>query len=165
LPEHFTTASGSWALGVAGSERGLLQQGHSPAFNVVLIDDTQYDDVDITVRVKAIQGQIDRGGGPVWRAKDGRNYYVVRWNPLEDNVRVYKVVEGMRTQLDGASVKAGADARVLHVTMVGSKIECALDGEVLLRVEDTTLPDAGKIGLWTKADARTLFSDLVVKRP
>ncbi len=165
LPAHFTSASGSWALGTAGGEHGLVQQGRSPAFNVLLIDDTNEADVDISVRVKAIEGEIDRGGGPLWRAKDGRNYYVVRWNPLEDNYRVYKVVDGMRTQLGGAAAKAGAAARILHVRMVGSKIECALDGEVLLRVEDATFPEAGKIGLWTKADARTLFSDLALKRP
>jgi prepilin-type processing-associated H-X9-DG protein len=33
----------------------------------------------------------------IWRAKDARNDYIARYNPLEDNVRVYKVEGGERT--------------------------------------------------------------------
>ena len=36
---------------------------------------------------------MDQGGGPVWRYQDANNYYIARMNPLEDNYRVYKVVE------------------------------------------------------------------------
>ncbi len=164
LPAGFTPAGGRWGLAARG---GLLQsaQNERPVFNVVLIDDTNYADVDIVVRVEAVDGEIDRGGGPLWRAQDADNYYVARWNPLEDNYRVYKVVDGVRTQLGGAATEPGAAARTLHVRMVGSVIECSLDDEPLLRVEDTTFPAAGKVGLWAKADARTLFRDLEVGSP
>lgn len=47
--------------------------------------------------------------------------------------------------------------------MVGPKIECYVDGKKLLDVEDRTFTEAGKIGLWTKADAATMFDDLAVK--
>jgi hypothetical protein len=32
-----------------------------------------------------------------------------------------------------------------------------LDGQKHLEVEDATFPDAGKIGLWSKADAQSYF--------
>ena len=38
----------------------------------------------------------------VWRAKDKKNYYICRYNPLEDNFRVYKVVDGERTMFKNA---------------------------------------------------------------
>jgi hypothetical protein len=34
------------------------------------------------------------------------------------------------------------------------------DGQQLFEVEDTTIAQAGMIGLWTKADSVTLFDDL-----
>jgi hypothetical protein len=42
-------------------------------------------------------------------------------------------------------------------------VECFLDGKKLLEADDTTFPQAGKIGLWTKADAQTNFDDLTLK--
>ncbi len=33
---------------------------------------------------------------------------------------------------------------------------------MLLEATDTTLPQAGKIGLWTKADAQTMFADMQI---
>jgi len=40
------------------------------------------------------------------RAKDADNYYIARWNPLEENLRVYFVKDGKQTQLASAKVKA-----------------------------------------------------------
>ena len=45
------------------------------------------------------EGELDQGGGVVWLYQDANNYYITRYNPLEDNFRVYKVVGGKRTQL------------------------------------------------------------------
>jgi hypothetical protein len=50
----------------------------------------------------------------------------------------------------------------MRVTMAGNKITCYLDGQKHLEVEDATFPDAGKIGLWSKADAQSYFDDLTV---
>ncbi len=69
-------------------------------------------------------------------------------------------MDGVRIQLASAETKPGASTRLLTIRMTGSTIECSLDGEALLLVKDTTFADAGKIGLWAKADARTLFTDL-----
>jgi len=85
-------------------------------------------------------------------------------NPLEDNYRVYKVVAGKRIQLgtkEGLKVPEG-EWHTLKIKMVGDHIECFLDGKKLLDVRDDTIPKAGQVGLWTKADAQTSFDDFVV---
>ncbi len=121
--------------------------------------------MDLTVRFHAIAGKFDQGGGLVWRAKDGRNYYIARYNPLEDNFRVYTVVDGQRTQLQNADIPRSDGWHTLRVTMRGDHIQCFYDGKKSLDVHDTTFTKPGHIGLWTKADARTRFDDLTFRRP
>jgi hypothetical protein len=132
-------------------------------FNVLLADGAGRD-VELSVALRAQQGEIDQGGGLVWRAQDGASYYIARWNPLESNVRAYKVVAGKRQQLASADVELDPRAwHTLAVRMRGELIECELDGRQLLEARDATFAGAGRVGLWTKADARTLFDDLVLK--
>ena len=112
--------------------------------------------------MRAVAGEVDRGGGVVWRAKDAKNYYIARYNPLEDNFRVYKVVDGKRTMFKSAKTPGDEKWHTLRVTMVGSKITCYLDGQKHLETEDATFPLAGRIGLWSKADAQSYFDELIV---
>ena len=98
---------------------------------------------------------------PVWRYADARNYYVARMNPLENNLRLYKVVEGRRTQLatkENLKAKAGT-WHTLQIHMNNFKMKVSLDGEELIDATDKAFPQAGKVGLWTKSDARTYFDD------
>ncbi len=135
--------------------------GHT--FNVALADGTSIQNLDLSVAVRAVSGEEDQGGGPVWRAVDASSYYIARWNPLEKNFRVYFVKNGRRKQL--ASAPATDDISVWHtirVVAVGTHVDCYLDGEKLLSVDDETFAEAGMVGLWTKADAAALFDDLRV---
>src|SRR5437764_3882939 len=75
-------------------------------FNVAVADEPSLKDVDISVRSRAIAGQEDQGGGVVWRYRDIRNYYIARQNNLEDNFRVYHVLNGRRIQTGTADVRA-----------------------------------------------------------
>jgi hypothetical protein len=80
-------------------------------------------------------------------------------NPLEDNYRLYSVVNGVRTQLATAEkipIPVGEWHR-LKVKHVGDHIECFLDGRKVLDARDRTFRKAGRVGLWTKADAQTRF--------
>jgi len=164
----FTGAPGQWQVvadETAPSKPNVLAQlakNEKSVYNVALATDTRFKDVDLSVKTKAVAGEGDQGGGLVWRAKDAQNYYVARFNPLEDNLRLYHVVVGKRTQLKSADTKLPAGWHTLRVTMKGDQIECFIDGQKYLELKDATLPDAGAIGLWTKADAQTLFDDLTV---
>jgi hypothetical protein len=131
-------------------------------FNLCVANDTNYQDLELTVWVKSGKGEIDQGGGPLWRYQDANNYYTARWNPIEKNFRLYHIVNGKRTQLATAE-DIDIDATKWHTITIrhqGNKIECSLNGKKLLSVEDDAITKAGRIGLWTKADAQTFFAQL-----
>jgi len=82
-----------------------------------------------------------------------------RYNPLEDNYRLYKVENGKRTQLQSATITHSEGWHLLRVTMKDDRIECFYDGKKYLEGTDAAFKGAGKIGLWTKADAQSHFDD------
>jgi hypothetical protein len=135
--------------------------GPKPLFNLCIAEATKFTNVDVSVALKANAGKIDQGGGLIWRCQDADNYYLARWNPLEDNFRVYKVEKGNRSELGSADVKLPKDAwHVVRSIQKGGTIRCYLDGKLYLEVKDETFRGAGKIGLWSKADAQTAFAEL-----
>ena len=153
----------------APSKRSLVlaQVAESPArfFNLCVAEEGSYRDVEVQVVFKAMRGKEDQGGGIVWRYQDANNYYIARMNPLESNYRVYKVVAGKRMQLgtkEDLKIPVG-EWHILKIKQVGEHIECWLDGKKYLDAKDKTFAKAGKIGLWTKADAQTRFDDLRVR--
>jgi 3-keto-disaccharide hydrolase len=164
IAKGFTSEVGQWEVATDGENHVLYQKARNEdaIFNVALVAGTSYKDLDLSVKLKAVAGEIDRGGGAVWRAKDKDNYYICRYNPLEDNFRVYKVVDGKRSMFKGAKTPGDEKWHTLRVTMAGTKITCYLDGKKSLEVEDTTFSEAGKIGLWSKADAQSYFDDLTM---
>jgi hypothetical protein len=138
-------------------------QGPNRLFNLCLADKTSFADLDLSVDFKAVAGKLDQGGGALWRCRDANNYYLARMNPLETNFRVYKVVGGKRSQLATADMKAPAGKwHTLRIVHQGRHIQCYLDGKRYLDVQDDTYQAAGKVGLWTKADAQTYFANLRV---
>ena len=157
------------ATAPSGGGVALAQTAESPdkMFNLCVFDDGRWKDVELRVAFKAVRGKLDQGGGLVWRYRDADNYYVARMNPLEDNLRLYKVVDGKRTQLETKEeLKVPANEwHTLGVAMKGDRIEVRLDGKKYLEAADTTFPTAGKVGLWSKADAQTYFDDFRVSVP
>jgi hypothetical protein len=162
IANGFTNEVGTWEVANDGDNHVLYQKAKNDdaTFNVALVSGTSYKDLDLSVKLKAVAGEIDRGGGLVWRAKDAKNYYIARYNPLEDNYRVYKVEDGKRTLFNGEKVPGDEKWHTLRVTMVGPKITCYFDGKRYLEAEDATFPGAGMVGLWSKADAQSYFDDL-----
>ncbi|MDE2506977.1 MAG: hypothetical protein KGM43_07190 [Planctomycetota bacterium] len=167
-PSGFKTPVGSWI--VESSPRGKLVVQHAsnadPVFNVMLAEGVSATDVDLSVNLRAVAGELDRGGGVVWRARDAKNYYVARYNPLEDNLRVYKVVDGVRSQhFQDAAIVHDDRWYSLRVVMKGDHIEVYLDDKKYLDAHDDAFPGAGTVGLWTKSDARTKFENLTLRKP
>jgi hypothetical protein len=168
IAKGFTNEVGEWEVVDTPEGKVLAQTAKNPdsVFNVALASDTNVKDVDISVRMKAIAGEYDQGGGLVWRAKDAKNYYVARNNPRgSGSYNVYKVVDGKRSMFKGIPLKPSKGWHTLRVTMKGDHIECFYDGMKYLDVNDSTFPEAGKIGLWSKSDAQSQFDDLMVITP
>ena len=138
----------------------LRDKGAEHNYNMVLVEDTHASDLDVSVSFLPISGKADMGGGLIWRAKDDRNYYLVRANPLEQNIRTYRVVKGIRHLLKNfdqiIDVRKWHSLRVLHR---GCQAQVFYDAEQVLDLCDETFKD-GRIGLWTKSDALTYFDDL-----
>jgi len=129
-------------------------------YNLLIATETKLKDLDVEVKVKAMTGKEDQGGGPIWRATDADNYYIARWNPLENNFRVYFVKNGRRKQLASADIET--DPKKWHeieIKHVGNHIIAEFDDKKILELDDDTFGDAGMVGLWTKADAATAFDD------
>lgn len=139
------------------------KEGFGYHFNLAVIEGTDYSDIELEVKFKAVSGDEDQGGGLIWRYLDPDNYYIARANPLENDFRVYKVVHGNRKQLSSArlEIKPG-EWHTIKIVNKGDKIQCYYDDKLYLEVKDGTFK-RGKIGLWTKADAITYFDNLVVK--
>ena len=133
-------------------------------FNLCWTDKVLFKDGSIEVKVHAGTGNEDQGGGPIWRVKDANNYYIVRWNPLEDNFRLYYVKDGRRKQIATANVKADPQHwHTIRVEQRAQNITCYLDGKKLLTATDYTFTTAGGVGLWTKSDAASCFDDFIVQ--
>jgi hypothetical protein len=153
----------------APSKLKIVKQSGRATYPLLLKDDTSIKDGFIEVKFKAIAGSEDRAAGLAWRARDADNYYVVRANALEDNVVLYKTVHGARRPLDIVGRKGGYGINVavpanqwlaLRVDFSGSRFRVIYNGKQLFEVEDATFSDAGKVGLWTKADSVTLFDEV-----
>jgi len=140
-------------------------------FPVCVYDGLSAKDVDVAVKFKPVSGRGDQGAGIVWRYRDKDNYYIVRANALEGNVVLYKVENGKRTDLPlvGKGRTYGMKERVpsgawgtLRVVAKGNHFEVYHNGKKLYEVEDETFKQAGKAGLWTKADSVIYFDDLTM---
>ncbi len=133
-------------------------------FNLCWTDQIKFQDGEIEVKFKANSGVEDQGGGVIWRVKDKDNYYISRYNPLENNFRIYYVKDGARRMLASARIKLPAHQwHELKIKQEGKKITGYLNGKKLLEVEDNTFPGAGGVGLWTKADAATSFDNFKIE--
>ncbi len=161
---------GEWKLQEAqdapSGKRVLAQTSRDDTdsrFPLCIFEPVSAKEVLVSVRFKAISGEVDQAGGVVLRLKDKDNYYVARANVLEDNVRLYKVVDGKRKQFAGVSCEVAPGAwHTLGLEARGPHFRVLFDGALLFDAEDSTFDVAGKAGLWTKADSVTWFDDLEV---
>jgi hypothetical protein len=152
----------------APSKSNVLRQSGEADYPVALKTNSSLKDGFVEVKFKAISGKTDQAAGVIWRAKDADNYYICRANALEDNVVLYKTEKGKRESLDIVGRKGGYGTKVkvapqqwhtLRVEFAGNRFKVLLNGKHLFDVEDNTLTEAGKVGLWTKADSVTTFDD------
>jgi hypothetical protein len=153
-------AAGTWVR----RDGVLAQTAETQPWAVAILEDKKFSDVDVTVKFRPISGKEDASGGILFRAKDAKNYYLVRANGLEDNFRLYTMKDGSRGQI--ASTKADApklrEWHTMRVVAKGSKIQAYLNGKLLIDHDDKTYSE-GWIGLWTKADSVTEFEDLAAQ--
>ncbi len=180
LPERYSPAGfsfartgggdmGAWRVDrIRDSSNNVLAQisadGTDSRYPVCVYDGFSAADVAVSCRFKTVDGRVDRAAGLVARYVNEQNYYVVRANALEGNVRLYRVVAGVRKQIAGADSPVDSGRwhdLALHVT--GNHFEVVYENKLLFSADDAALTGEGKVGLWTKADSVTWFDDLRFK--
>jgi Domain of Unknown Function (DUF1080) len=167
-------APGKWVVQAEGSNKCIAQvdpDNTRSRFPVAVLSDVSAADVDLSARFRPVSGHVDQAAGLVWRFQNEDNYYIVRANALENNVVLYKVEKGKRTDLPvkGEGRTYGKKAHVpsgqwstLRVVAAGPRFEVFFNGGKLYEVEDATFTQPGKVGLWTKADSVTQFDDVTI---
>jgi hypothetical protein len=132
-------------------------------FPLAILDSVIAQNVDVSLKFKPVGGRVDQAGGIAVRVLDGDNYYVVRANALEDNVRFYRVLKGRREQIDGVNTKVTGDEwHSLGLKAQGERFTIEFDGKTLFTTSDKTFAGAGKIALWTKSDSVTRFDQIAI---
>ena len=130
-------------------------------FPIAVEDSASFQDVNLSVRCKPVDGKVDRACGIVWRYRDENNYYLARANALEDNVRFYYVENGRRREVKGWNGKVTSGTwHELRAEMRGNTVQVYYDGTKVIDASDARFATPGKVGVWTKADSRTLFDNL-----
>lgn len=162
--EFVTTGAGKpgeWAIVKTDALQVLAQTGTDPTddrFPIAVYRSFSGRNVDVSTRFMAMDGKVDQAGGIVVRLASANDYYVVRANALENNVRFYRVKAGRREMIAGADAQvSGRTWHTLGLVAKGDRFTVSFDAHELFTATDGTFPDSGKIGLWTKADSITWF--------
>jgi hypothetical protein len=176
LPIDFSTAlTGgggpiSWVVRedptAPNGRRVLVQESSddtSYRFPLCIYEKAVASNVAVEVNYKAISGTVDQAGGIVLRYSP-ENYYIARANALENNVDLFKTVAGKRSKIEEVPVEVTAGQwHTLRFEAKGRRLKVAFDGQVVIDTDDTTFSNAGKVGLWTKADSVSAFTNLKIE--
>ena len=155
--------SAKWAIEKdesAPSKPNVLKQSGQATFPVCFKNDTNIKDGFVEVKFKPVAGKEDQAGGVIWRVQDANNYYISRANALEDNVTIYHTISGKRVAFKNINTKVTSGVwHTLRVDFVGNKFTVTFDGAKVIEATDESFPNAGKVGVWTKADSVTEFDN------
>ena len=155
---------GKWEITTDNKEHCLsMLQRSAGRFNLCYTKDANFTDGNISVEFKANRGRIDQGGGVMWRVQDNDNYYVARFNPLEDNFRFYIVHDGIRSELASVDIKLSSGWHTMKIEQKGDIFKGYIDNKQELEDKNAQLKKAGGVGVWTKADAQTSFDNLKIE--
>jgi hypothetical protein len=161
--------AGDWRVvedPTASNRRAIAQTSKDPTdyrFPLAVCRPISATNVDVMLRFKSVAGQVDQAGGIAVRLTTPDDYYVVRANALEDNVRFYRVVHGQRQQIKGTNIKVTANEwHTLGLRADNERFTIFFDEKQLFAAEDSTFAGPGKVALWTKADSVTYFDSIAI---
>jgi hypothetical protein len=130
-------------------------------FPLAVANEPRLRDARVSVRCKMISGRVDQACGLVARYRNEKNYFITRANTLENNIRLYAVRDGKRAELASWSGPVAPNAwHDYRIELRGDHLQVFWNGERVLDHHDSTFPEAGQVGVWTKADSVTYFDDL-----
>jgi Galactocerebrosidase, C-terminal lectin domain len=158
---------GQWVVvddATAPSKRAIEQSSTDRTdyrFPLAIYQPVTAKNVEVSLRFKPVAGRVDQAGGIAVRVTSPDDYYLVRANALEDNVRFYRIVKGRRVELASADVKVASGAwHTLALKAENDRFTVTFDGKTLHSTSDRTLPGPGRVALWTKSDSVTRFDQI-----
>jgi hypothetical protein len=149
----------------APSKPNVLKQSGLATFPVCFKNATNIKDGFVEVKFKPVGGKEDQAGGVIWRVQDANNYYMSRANALEDNVTIYHTINGKRVAFKNINTKVTSGVwHTLRADFEGNKFTVTFDGTKVIEATDASFANAGRVGVWTKADSVTEFDDFTYGR-
>lgn len=120
---------------------------------------------EISFRFKGMAGRIDQCAGIAFNLKPNGDYLILRANCLENNVVLWKYVQGKRSPVKWVQkiIIPPGQWFTLSMNVQGKKITGSLNGRQVFDFENPETID-GRVGLWSKADSVVYFDDYIVKR-
>jgi hypothetical protein len=177
LPPEFVTdrtgqgQPGDWRVvddASANGGKAIAQLSADPTddrFPLAIFQPLSAQDMEATMRLKAISGRVDRAGGICVRLRKRGDYYLARANALEDNVNLYRVVRGNRQEIKGANAKVSSGQwHTVTLRAKGDRLTVLFNGQQVISATDRMFPEPGKVALWTKADSVSHFDRLEIRK-
>lgn len=162
-PSQWVVVEESSAVGSRAIEQSSTDRTDY-RFPLAIYQPVTAKNVEVALRFKPAAGKVDQAGGIAVRVTSPNDYYLVRANALEDNVRFYRIVKGRREQLMTANVKvAGAAWHTLSLKADNDRFTVTFNGKALYSASDRTFSAAGRIALWTKSDSVTRFDQINIQ--
>jgi hypothetical protein len=171
-PAGFVLAAGRdavadrWVVRREVNARVLLHEGvPSPpdAFAVAVLSKPQYQDVNVSVRLKASGGS--RTAGLVWKYQDPMNHYAVQLDLVRQDISMYRVVSGNRIRIEREDdLELDPEAwHSLRVLQERGEIRVYLGGIRVFGERDRLPRVPANVGLWAAGDATVMFDDFRVE--
>lgn len=150
----------------------LAQVSASPEANrfpLAILETMSLRDGEVSVRMKPVSGQTEQAAGLVFRYRDPQNFYLARVNALENDIAIYKVVNGRYFALHPRGGPTGARGvhrviprhvwSIFKVSAKGQRFAVFINHRRILEADDATFNTPGKVGLWTRGDSVVYFDD------
>ena len=171
-PPGFALAAGrdapadAWSVKREGTARVLAHEGRqSPhdSYSVAIFSPAQYQDVQVSVRLKASGG--GRTAGLVWKYQDPQNHYSAQLDLVRQEISLYRVVNGNRIRLEHEDdLELDPDAwHSLKIFQENGQIRVYLGGIRVLSERDRMPRSRASVGIWAGGDSTVMFDDFRIE--
>lgn len=135
------------------------------ARSFLIVKDLECLDGDFSVRFKVVSGKNNPEVGIVFRYLDPQNYYEARYNYMEKNYEIFRVIDGMATDVIGPidiSAEGINEWHSMRATIQGCKIQASFDGTFKGEAVDNAIPRKGRCGLLVRGKTSVYYDDFAI---
>jgi hypothetical protein len=114
----------------------------------------------LRVQFKMVGGATDQNAGIVFNLGANCEYYFVRYNTLDGNVAFWRYHNGARARVSMGTTHVQLPMNTWHelvLAVTGTRLRATVNGTVLAHEYTMPEPVSGRVGLWSKRDAITVF--------